>query len=652
MKRIVFALAFALCVPAALVAQTVPVSATDLGGLTPITGTVYWQPVLQNGSPASYQLGGGGQGTTAPFSAKVNSGAFNITLPATDIANPKFICFRVTAYSGGASVLGPGYSCVQPHATSTGPSDWCQPSGCDFDKYVPDLAPQALVQVGPQGAQGTPGITPTFAVGTVTGLSAGSTPTVSVSGGPDYTLSFGIPTGATGAQGAQGATGTQGATGATGAQGTPGVTPTFAIGTVTNLSAGSTLTVSVSGGPNYTLSFGIPAGATGATGAAGPNTVSTSTTTAINGLLKGNGANVAAAVAGTDYVTPLNAVNPAVPAWLQNLGTGANGANTNASGELHGDYNYTAFTVPYGSTLTVNSSFGLTIHSTGPCIIAGKITGNSSNSSGYVGGASGGSGGGASAGTNGNNTYLVPGSSAIGIHGNGGAASGGSGANATGSGAQYGQVPATNGTFADGLFLSGAPGVPGANSGGPLGNGGTGLTVICPLISGTDGTHTGIIDMSGQAGGPAIANSTGPGSGGGGGVVILSSQQPVSIWPTVYTAGGPGGLCTVPEVVAVGGSCTSPPKATLGVTSGALDGTSTVVQSGAGCGTGAGITWNILGGGGVPGTAMINPTWSGGALVSATVTPGTSTGYMAATYSTCGTGGNGGPGWSAEFSGW
>ncbi|NDD85553.1 hypothetical protein EBZ38_14930, partial [bacterium] len=33
-----------------------------------------------------------------------------------------------------------------------------------------------------------------------------------------------------------------------------------------------------------------------------PNQVSTSTTTSISGLLKGSGGNVAAAVAGTDYV--------------------------------------------------------------------------------------------------------------------------------------------------------------------------------------------------------------------------------------------------------------------------------------------------------------------------------------------------------------
>lgn len=45
-------------------------------------------------------------------------------------------------------------------------------------------------------------------------------------------------------------------------------------------------------------------GSTGATGAAGPNTVTAATTTNLTGLLKGDGANVGTAAAGTDYVAP------------------------------------------------------------------------------------------------------------------------------------------------------------------------------------------------------------------------------------------------------------------------------------------------------------------------------------------------------------
>lgn len=47
-----------------------------------------------------------------------------------------------------------------------------------------------------------------------------------------------------------------------------------------------------------------PQGQTGPQGDPGPNTVTAETTTALNGLLKGNGTNVAVAQAGTDYEAP------------------------------------------------------------------------------------------------------------------------------------------------------------------------------------------------------------------------------------------------------------------------------------------------------------------------------------------------------------
>lgn len=49
-----------------------------------------------------------------------------------------------------------------------------------------------------------------------------------------------------------------------------------------------------------------PAGAAGATGAAGPNEISTTTGTALSGILKGNGSNVTTAAAGVDYVAPVS----------------------------------------------------------------------------------------------------------------------------------------------------------------------------------------------------------------------------------------------------------------------------------------------------------------------------------------------------------
>ncbi len=349
------------------------------------------------------------------------------------------------------------------------------------------------------------------------------------------------------------------------------------------------------------------------------------------------------------------------PAWLQYLGTGADGSYT-ASGSsiLVGEHYYTNFTVPFGTTLIPsNGGMSLVVHATGTCTIAGSIlatgAGNNAAYTGLGGATGGGSGGGTAAGAAG-----VASNPIVGTTYNTGAPSGGSAGTASGGNGGNGNsmltslqrvVTNTSGGM-DGVGLGGGGGAPGANSGGVAGYPGTGVVLICNSIVGTDGTNTGIIDVSGNAGSPSAANSTGAGGGGGAGVVILSSMAAVSTWPTIYAAGGPGGLATVPEAVAISGSCMTQPKATLGVTSGALNGTCTVVQAGAGCGTGAGVTWKILGGGGTVGTAVVTPTWSSGTLASCTATPGTSTGYTAATYTTSGKGGDGGNGWFAEFQGW
>jgi hypothetical protein len=360
-------------------------------------------------------------------------------------------------------------------------------------------------------------------------------------------------------------------------------------------------------------------------------------------------------LATTAYVQN-QARNINTPDWLQYLGNGADGSNTNASGALAGEKYYTNFTIPYGNTVTVqetNPTGSLVIHATGTCTIAGTILANGANQvgvfNGVAGGASGGSGGGVAAGTAGRTSYpsIATSGSLYTPGGSAGAASGGNGGNASASLVNSRAIVNSGNNLLDGIGLTGATGAQGANSGGALGYPGAGVTLICAAITGTDGTHTGIIDVSGGYGTPPSANSTGAGSGGGGGVVILSSQSAVSTWPAIYAAGGPGGLVTVPEALATSGTCTSQPKVTLGVTSGALS-SCTVAQAGAGCGTGTNITWNILGGGGTGGA--ITPTWSGGALASCTASGGS--GYTATTYTTAGTGGDGGAGWFAEFQGW
>jgi len=112
---------------------------------------------------------------------------------------------------------------------------------------------------GATGATGPTGVTgpaPTLSIGTVTSLTAGSTPTATITGSNGaYALNLGIPAGATGANGANGATGAA------------GPAPTLSIGTVTSLTAGSTPTATITGSNGvYALNLGIPAGAPGATG--------------------------------------------------------------------------------------------------------------------------------------------------------------------------------------------------------------------------------------------------------------------------------------------------------------------------------------------------------------------------------------------------
>jgi hypothetical protein len=413
--------------------------------------------------------------------------------------------------------------------------------------------------------------------------------------------------------------------------------------------------VNVAGGTPGTWA-GIPLG--NSAGQITPAQITTPVTT-INGT---------SCTLGSSCNLPSAGVN--TPSWLQYLGTGADGAYEATAASctfaspcsLSGDRYYTSFKVDSGAYISVSQSYGgLTLHVTGACTINGTILANwtknsfAANTKGSMGGASGGSGGGTSAGTAGvASTFMTPFGSVSNAGypgGTAGAASGGNG------GAGYSLIwppylqralVNTTAGLMDGLNLYGSTGQAGANTGGSYGEAGLGFTATCASLDGTGG----VIDASGGPGGPSATNSTGAGSGGGGGVVILSSQATVTTWPSVYVAGGPGGLATVPEAVATSGTCTSQPKATLGVTSGALSGTCTVVQAGVGCGTGTGITWNILGGGGTAGTAAINPTWSSGALASCTVTPGTSSGYTAATYTTSGAGGDGGAGWYAEFQGW
>ena len=233
------------------------------------------------------------------------------------------------------------------------------------------------------------------------------------------------------------------------------------------------------------------------------------------------------------------------PAWLQYLGNGAQGSNLTASGAMSGDYYYTNFTVPYGNTVTCASYPGCTIHASGTCTIAGSIVGQfGSSGNGLLSGTGGGGGGGTAAGAAGKFSYLSPTVNASSLGGGtAGAASGGAGGAGNTAATQVQQIHIASGSGSDGLFISGAGGGQGGNSGGAGGYSGSAVTLICGTLTGTDGTHTGSINVSGSAGGASTGNNIGAGGGGAGGVVILSSQSTVTTWPTVTTTGGAGGSC-------------------------------------------------------------------------------------------------------------
>jgi hypothetical protein len=124
------------------------------------------------------------------------------------------------------------YEFVSPQTGPTGATGPAGPTGATGPQGAQGI--QGLTgATGPAGANGTngtngtngaAGAAATIAVGTVTGLAAGATPTITNSGTSSAaTFNFGIPAGATGTQGIQGIQGATGATGSTGATGPSGV---------------------------------------------------------------------------------------------------------------------------------------------------------------------------------------------------------------------------------------------------------------------------------------------------------------------------------------------------------------------------------------------------------------------------------------------
>ena len=130
---------------------------------------------------------------------------------------------------------------------------------------------------GPTGPTGATGTAATVAVGPTTTGAAGTSASVTNSGTSSAAVfNFTIPQGATGPTGPNGPTGPQGIqgiqgnTGPTGPAGANGAAATIAVGTTTNLTAGSAATVTNSGTSSAAVfNFGIPVGPTGSTGPTG-----------------------------------------------------------------------------------------------------------------------------------------------------------------------------------------------------------------------------------------------------------------------------------------------------------------------------------------------------------------------------------------------
>lgn len=73
----------------------------------------------------------------------------------TSVSRPLNVCLRITEKDATGAIIRT-IPCVQVTGT------WCTAGGagfssCNFDSYIPNVAPLAIIQTGPQGIQGPPG---------------------------------------------------------------------------------------------------------------------------------------------------------------------------------------------------------------------------------------------------------------------------------------------------------------------------------------------------------------------------------------------------------------------------------------------------------------------------------------------------------------
>jgi len=112
----------------------------DSTGTVVANATISFYPVNNLGVPISFRAGGGGQVMSVPVTAQVTNGAFTILLADSTLTLPANVGYSVSVIDNvsGKSLLGAGYSCVQPSGAA-----W------NFDTYQPNLAPLVIAQYGP-----------------------------------------------------------------------------------------------------------------------------------------------------------------------------------------------------------------------------------------------------------------------------------------------------------------------------------------------------------------------------------------------------------------------------------------------------------------------------------------------------------------------
>jgi len=195
MNKFIYLLAVILLLGGSVFAQapagTISVTAAnvvDSTGTKLVSGTAYFAPVDTKGNKISFHLASG-QVLSRPVSTVVTNGAFSTFLADTAHTVPANVCFSVSIIdnASGDDVLGGGYTCVQPSSAAS----WCTSTVCNFDGYVPNLAPIGITYPA------------TMAVGTVTNTFPGGTAAVINVGSPSNSiLNFVLPQGIQGPIGA------------------------------------------------------------------------------------------------------------------------------------------------------------------------------------------------------------------------------------------------------------------------------------------------------------------------------------------------------------------------------------------------------------------------------------------------------------------